>query len=432
MGCHNWSWWGTRRSARTRDGCAREDAGIRVLTVTVLCCSHFDFQVVSLLYTGTVLSGIKRGTWHTRVGVWTCRIFPKSGQARSTGNAPLCCRLARGFVLTPRLRTRVLLMLQRSTWSVTSHAPVESGVGYCNVTPSHHYSDCSEDDKGSFPWQGHTTWPAATAACRKSCLACSRCQYISVSLRWRDCSWYRSCELSRLQTATDGFRSEAVIVRGTENAQNWTAASRDGRHRARVVYSFRTVASSAVSGQSMPNDSSDVHRPLYSTRAAAAQVRCCFQLLFQPHVVHAWQCTAVRDAYGLRVRLHGVRSCRLRVCLARVLRLWLRTEPRQGLEVVPRPSQRDSARWPHRYDAWLTATSQAAAASICARFAHERQSLRAHARPRRNVAESVHVQPRPAPGLGRGQPRRALDALWRLESSEMAQRHGGCGRERRS
>ena len=62
MGCHNWSWWGTRRSARTRDGCAREDAGIRVLTVTVLCCSHFDFQVVSLLHTGTAV----RGT-HVRV-----------------------------------------------------------------------------------------------------------------------------------------------------------------------------------------------------------------------------------------------------------------------------------------------------------------------------------------------------------------------------
>lgn len=42
---------------------------------------------------------------------------------------------------------------------------------------------------------------------RPRCDGCKNCNYLSLSLEWRDCSWFRSCDLN--QTKVEGFRSLA-------------------------------------------------------------------------------------------------------------------------------------------------------------------------------------------------------------------------------
>ena len=44
-----------------------------------------------------------------------------------------------------------------------------------------------------------------------ACRGCGNCRYVSVSLRERDCSWYRECSLDGLQTAfSAGHRTYPV------------------------------------------------------------------------------------------------------------------------------------------------------------------------------------------------------------------------------
>ena len=44
--------------------------------------------------------------------------------------------------------------------------------------------------------------------CDSQCAACARCRYFSYSARWKDCSWYYSCDMARLKTNVAGFSTE--------------------------------------------------------------------------------------------------------------------------------------------------------------------------------------------------------------------------------
>lgn len=44
--------------------------------------------------------------------------------------------------------------------------------------------------------QGVTSWAAAAERCLAACSGCSRCRYVSLSLRWTDCSWYHTCPVT--------------------------------------------------------------------------------------------------------------------------------------------------------------------------------------------------------------------------------------------
>jgi hypothetical protein len=82
--------------------------------------------------------------------------------------------------------------------------------GFCDVTQSR--GDCRTGSKGSsrLSFSNSTSWPVAVAACLDVCSACARCNYISVSLAHRDCSWFRPCDTEQLRQDTDGFRSGAA------------------------------------------------------------------------------------------------------------------------------------------------------------------------------------------------------------------------------
>ena len=83
--------------------------------------------------------------------------------------------------------------------------------GYCNTASTG--ADCSADSQGAFslPDEDVISWEAAAAACLRMCHGCERCRHISVSLHWRDCSWFHSCE--RVQKTAVGllhFRTAKV------------------------------------------------------------------------------------------------------------------------------------------------------------------------------------------------------------------------------
>lgn len=72
-----------------------------------------------------------------------------------------------------------------------------SFTGHCGETKS--AGNCDSGDKGSLGIPSGAPFDFASAVddCLQRCARCSRCRYISVSVKWRDCSWYHRCERSR-------------------------------------------------------------------------------------------------------------------------------------------------------------------------------------------------------------------------------------------
>lgn len=59
------------------------------------------------------------------------------------------------------------------------------------------------------------TWIAAAQLCLQWCLECFRCHHVSLSLEYRDCSWFQRCR--NTTNEVEGFRS-LLRVRGSANA----------------------------------------------------------------------------------------------------------------------------------------------------------------------------------------------------------------------
>ena len=72
-------------------------------------------------------------------------------------------------------------------------------------------SDCSAGSQGNFA-SGiiYSSWSAATASCVRQCEQCERCSFVSLSLKWRDCSWFSGCADGKLDESIVGFRSFKV------------------------------------------------------------------------------------------------------------------------------------------------------------------------------------------------------------------------------
>ena len=91
-------------------------------------------------------------------------------------------------------------------------AAVQNGTsfkGFCEKTKPG--GDCQADRFGS--WQlptRMTTWHVADHFCIQRCLRCERCNFVSLSLRHHDCSWFEACDLQLLQSQPSGFRTYEV------------------------------------------------------------------------------------------------------------------------------------------------------------------------------------------------------------------------------
>lgn len=89
--------------------------------------------------------------------------------------------------------------------------------GYCGTTNSG--TSCLADNSGGLPLHAEdvVSWEAAQTACTKQCEWCPRCRVISFSLKWRDCSWFTSCDLGKLKYEVQGFRTVIVSNASIDN-----------------------------------------------------------------------------------------------------------------------------------------------------------------------------------------------------------------------
>jgi hypothetical protein len=105
---------------------------------------------------------------------------------------------------------RLLLNLTRESASRWLDA---AATGTCGRTPRRvgaPHANCHDGVMGSFAsfaTQHHKSWNTAVLACLNLCGGCDACRFVSVSLKWRDCSWFRACSLSELDTGVAGFKS---------------------------------------------------------------------------------------------------------------------------------------------------------------------------------------------------------------------------------
>ena len=80
-----------------------------------------------------------------------------------------------------------------------AHAWLGQGqVGHCGATTR--MGDCRLDEKGfwALPSAAWDNWTSAAAACLARCDGCVRCTFVTLSLRFKDCSWYSECSLESL------------------------------------------------------------------------------------------------------------------------------------------------------------------------------------------------------------------------------------------
>lgn len=86
--------------------------------------------------------------------------------------------------------------------------------GYCEKTapgPSGDtVGDCTAGNKGFWELKNASSrkrWDAAATACRRLCKACSRCRFISISLKYMECDWFHKCDMAQLQLEPVGFQT---------------------------------------------------------------------------------------------------------------------------------------------------------------------------------------------------------------------------------
>ena len=84
-------------------------------------------------------------------------------------------------------------------------------IGTCGQTVEG-VSSCFHGNQGNFLWpkEASSSWQNALAACQNMCSSCPRCGFISMSLQWRDCSWFSSCDFEHLNVGIAGFQSFRV------------------------------------------------------------------------------------------------------------------------------------------------------------------------------------------------------------------------------
>ena len=81
--------------------------------------------------------------------------------------------------------------------------------GYCEATADGDEGDCAHGHKGTYRLAPLETqrWDHAGVACMARCARCARCRFISISVRFADCSWFHDCDLASLRRDVPGFLS---------------------------------------------------------------------------------------------------------------------------------------------------------------------------------------------------------------------------------
>ena len=88
----------------------------------------------------------------------------------------------------------------------------DASPGYCGKTAT--AGDCTAGNQGMLDLLPHEalSWADATSACMRRCLGCERCRFVSLSLKWQDCSWFQSCSMRELHTDVPAFKTGARLT----------------------------------------------------------------------------------------------------------------------------------------------------------------------------------------------------------------------------
>ena len=103
--------------------------------------------------------------------------------------------------------------------------------GFCEATDTGP-SNCKTGHKGAWTLPFHlratletsgAPWVGAAQWCLARCAGCSRCAFVSVSLKYTECDWFSRCDTARLHLSPAGFRTmpftrDAGIVDGSGGA----------------------------------------------------------------------------------------------------------------------------------------------------------------------------------------------------------------------
>ena len=86
--------------------------------------------------------------------------------------------------------------------------------GYCQNTIAGRVGNCLSGKKGTvrLPFVNQRSWQAAFSYCAERCASCERCRYISVSIDWKDCSWFHACNMDALRNEPKGFKSAPAVL----------------------------------------------------------------------------------------------------------------------------------------------------------------------------------------------------------------------------
>ena len=92
------------------------------------------------------------------------------------------------------------IQFQRRSGGTAAQWLANASAGHCGATID--LGDCEIGDQGTFgappATKSKDPWRRATRWCLQQCGTCRRCSYISVSIKYEDCSWYASCDLGNL------------------------------------------------------------------------------------------------------------------------------------------------------------------------------------------------------------------------------------------
>ena len=115
----------------------------------------------------------------------------------------------------------------------------------CEKSPYGHGGLKLSNLLASVPTPHH--WRAALQACQRACAACSRCNYITISLQADDCSWYEDCNIDNLKERWDGFYSMHM-----PNAKK-KAINRQARHGVKSPIARKAIAPATTPSEPTPD-----------------------------------------------------------------------------------------------------------------------------------------------------------------------------------
>ena len=134
--------------------------------------------------------------------------------------------LERALRRSPSLSRAPLQALPaKDLWNVSKGAD-----GFCEETIALS-GDCSQDAQGQTQLRSDqvTSWSLASSVCMRRCLRCANCQFVSISLVHKDCSWFKKCKMDRLRKDVPSFQSFQAPGRPDIRAGNGS-----GKRRMRV------------------------------------------------------------------------------------------------------------------------------------------------------------------------------------------------------